>query len=176
VVSKPDIEDWTLALKRDGKGVTEANFEDTLKKFDNVTSALIRAAVQPIFDVVFGDLTKAEVQLELLQKFVNLAKSKNAYPVLSIDEANIVLGSGNNATKLIILDLVSLTKQKKELSLILTSSEHAYPYNSIKSHPILTTGYPCCYTAYGINSSLVLRVGSCGGLWRSLVAETKPWL
>jgi hypothetical protein len=82
---------------------------------------------------VFGNLTKAEVQSELLQ--ISLAQSNNALPVVVIDEANVVLGRGNNDSEIILQDLVARTNQKRELSLILAYfraclpvPEHAYPY------------------------------------------------
>jgi hypothetical protein len=108
--------------------VTEATVESMIKKLDNNTSTLVKASVDPIFDAVFGNLTKAEVQSELLQIFVDLAQSNNAYPVVIIDEANVVLGRGKNDSEIILQDLVARTKQKRELPLILASSEHAYPY------------------------------------------------
>jgi hypothetical protein len=71
-----------------------------------------------------GILTKAEAQSE----FVDLAQSNNAYPVVVIDEANVVLGRGKNDSEIILQDLVARTKQNMELSLILAASEHAYTY------------------------------------------------
>jgi chemotaxis regulatin CheY-phosphate phosphatase CheZ len=72
--------------------------------------------------------TKADVQLELLEIFVQLAGSKNVYPIVVIDVASAVLGDEIEATKSTLRYFVSRTKQNNELSLILISSEHGYPY------------------------------------------------
>jgi hypothetical protein len=128
VVSQPVGKYWANALMKAGKGVSEGFFEAMTEKTGNATSSRIKKALQPIIDALFRNLTTAELQLELLQNFVDLAKRKNAYPVVIIDEANVVLGRGGNETEIILRDFVARTKQKKELSLILTSSEHGYPY------------------------------------------------
>jgi hypothetical protein len=125
-VSQQTADSWVNAFKLVGKGATEATFEVYIDKSYKVTVA--KKAVQPILNVLLGNLTKARTQLALLQIFVQLANSKNAYPLVIIDEANIVLGRGKNETEIILQDFVKRTKQNKELSLILASTDHAYPY------------------------------------------------
>jgi hypothetical protein len=110
VVSKQVADDWALALKRVGRGVTEATVEVMLKKLDNDTAMLVKAAIS----------------IQFLMPC--LARSNNAFPVVIIFEANAVLGRGKNDSEIILQDLVARTKHDMELSLILAASEHAYPY------------------------------------------------
>jgi hypothetical protein len=65
-----------------------------------------------------------------LQSFVNLAKARGKRPVLIIDEANEVLGlgKGQGATSSVLSQMVRLTKELRELEVIMASSEYAYPY------------------------------------------------
>jgi hypothetical protein len=128
VVSMPDEVDWSILLQQVGRGVIEATVQNIFAKVGIDASNTIQQAIKPIADVLFAPFTNVDVQLDLLDIFVQLAESKNAYPVVVIDEANVVLGDEIEATKWILLYFVSRTKQNNELSLILVSSEHAYPY------------------------------------------------
>jgi hypothetical protein len=78
--------------------------EEILK--DNPLAA---AALRPWFEKltvhILGTGTSAQIQSMLLTTFVQLAKTKNAYPVVVIDEANVVLGDGTEDTKKISLTL-----------------------------------------------------------------------
>jgi hypothetical protein len=67
LVSKPDEDDLVFALKRVGRGGTVAAFEAMIKKFDSAASKLVKTALQPILNVSLGNLTKARVQLGLLE-------------------------------------------------------------------------------------------------------------
>jgi hypothetical protein len=102
-------------------------YEEILK--DNPLAA---AALRPWFERltlnVLGTGTSAQIQSNLLTTFVELAKTKNAYPVVIIDEANVVLGDGTEDTKNFLINLVKRTKQDKQLTMIMASSEHSYPY------------------------------------------------
>jgi hypothetical protein len=102
-------------------------YEEILK--DNPLSA---AALRPWFEKltvhILGTGTSAQIQSMLLTTFVELAKTKNAYPVVVIDEANVVLRDGTEDTKNFLINLVKRTKQDKQLTMIMASSEHSYPY------------------------------------------------
>jgi hypothetical protein len=91
-----------------------------LKDFPAVADAFVQGWKN--LRLFFGNETRAIVQSKLLQKFVNLAKSMGAYPVVSIDKANIILGYGTKDTQNILIDFVRRTKQDMELAVILAAS------------------------------------------------------
>jgi hypothetical protein len=118
--------DWPM-VQRACRELPVAAVYNKFAKASTEASNTVQNAISPILNVVCG-YAKEEVPSQLLQKFVDLAKSKNAYPVVVIDEANGVLGTGKDDTEKILKELVSRTKQTMQMSLILASSEHAYPY------------------------------------------------
>jgi energy-coupling factor transporter ATP-binding protein EcfA2 len=70
------------------------------------------------------------VSQKLIETFMGIAKNRNAFPVLIIDEADIVLGIDSNGevfdqTKNLLTSFVSNTKHR--MNLILVSTDHAYP-------------------------------------------------
>jgi hypothetical protein len=69
-------------------------------------------------------------EAEALMTFVQFAKLRGKHPVLIIDEANKVLGLGDGVTaSSSTLDaIVRLTKESKEMDVIMASSEYGYPY------------------------------------------------
>jgi hypothetical protein len=68
---------------------------------------------------------------DALALFVEKAKAVGRKPILIIDEANLVLldkDEHDNAASQFLKYLVQLTKEERELTVVLTSSEHDYPY------------------------------------------------
>jgi hypothetical protein len=67
---------------------------------------------------------------EMLNGFVQAAKEMNQYPVLIIDEANRVLGLGGEIrdSSKTLDKMVALTKQRKEMTVIMASTDYTYPY------------------------------------------------
>jgi hypothetical protein len=66
---------------------------------------------------------------KLLDLFQKLAEERNCIPCLVVDEANLFMGSDTvNENWEILVDLERRTKQKNAMAVILTSSEHVFPY------------------------------------------------
>lgn len=74
---------------------------------------------------------------DALEVFTSLAEEAGKQPVLVVDEANECLGLAQSqgaepnlpkTTTAVLKAIVELTKQDKRLTVILASSEHAYPY------------------------------------------------
>ena len=70
--------------------------------------------------------------IQAVEAFVKAAQNRNEYPILIIDEANLVFSpkdaNGQYKNKPVLDKLVGLTKSRGQMMLLLTSSEHAYPY------------------------------------------------
>ena len=83
---------------------------------------------------VAASVTAASVtaQATALDAFVKAAQNNNEYPILIIDEANLAFSpkdaNGQYKNKPILDKLVGLTKSRGQMMLLLTSSEHGYPF------------------------------------------------
>jgi hypothetical protein len=128
-----------------GKGVFRSlgraaalDYIDGVFKVDkkkNGSESIPRQIFGLVFDSVLNATSgdKAEVSNSLLNKFIKVAKDRNLFPVLVIDEANVVLGIESNGkpdkqTKNLLTSIIKYTKQDHNINLIMASSEHAYPY------------------------------------------------
>jgi ATPase domain predominantly from Archaea len=70
---------------------------------------------------------------DALESFVKYAESMSKFPILIVDEANLVLGRDNgiDAISKTLSTIVQLTKQSNRLTVILASSEYGYPYKLV---------------------------------------------
>jgi hypothetical protein len=66
---------------------------------------------------------------KVLNSFVKAAQKMNQYPVLIVDEANRVVGLGDEIrdNSKTLSKMVALTKQSKEMIVIMASTEYTYP-------------------------------------------------
>jgi hypothetical protein len=67
---------------------------------------------------------------QAIEAFATIASSKGCFPVLFIDEASLAFSSERDQTsnKAVLALLISMTKQRRQLNVVLGSSEHAYPF------------------------------------------------
>jgi hypothetical protein len=97
-------------------------------KFEGADKENLIVAFGTFLDSVIENRKVSDDSIVALRSFVDLAKAQGK--VLVIDEANKVLGlgEGQGATSSILSQMVRLTKQSKELDVIMASSEYSYPY------------------------------------------------
>ena len=128
---KLDQTDWYVNIVSGGVdgvmlligGITASPF------VDKATGDSIGAVVKRIGSLLLDkDLERATASI--LDDFAKYAATHDAFPVLVIDEANVVMGNALNdtSTKNVLINLVKRTKDMKTMTVILASSEHAYPY------------------------------------------------
>ena len=70
---------------------------------------------------------------EAIASFVAVAEKRGRFPCLFVDEANIVFAvekqEDKKEAKRILAMFTALTKQQRQLNVLLASSEHAYPFH-----------------------------------------------
>lgn len=98
---------------------------------------------------------------KLLDLFMAKCMAMNRVPVLIIDEANLVLGQGEDRAAFLKY-LTKLTKQENRLVVILASSKHGYPYLLSESNMNLND----------IASSLVVSEIPPKAMWQLLTSAT----
>ena len=112
-IVEPIVRHWKKIIVRSVQSPTSGPF------------AGIAEAVLEGIDVKKGDAPT------LIEKFVNVSRQHNIAPVLMIDEANLLATATEEQTALnkqIVGKLVKLTKQKNALSVVLISSDYAFPF------------------------------------------------
>ncbi len=93
----------------------------------------LRDILRFIRKVVLNPTSKdmAAASETVIQRFIKIANDRKRYPVLVIDEVNVVLGNKgkpDSQTKGLLINFESYTKQDSRINVILASSQHAYPY------------------------------------------------
>ena len=129
-----EIVDGAAFLKKDLVDVLDKlSLTDTRSKKDDLTIGAKGGVGTFVGNMING---RQVYKRGSVDSFVDFAQTKGKFPLILIDEANLFLTSEKgDSTRAVLQDLVSSTKQRLEVNVVMASSEHSFPY-TLKEHGV----------------------------------------
>lgn len=122
--------DWSVVGKAVGKSITDTVDKlnpAALKAAPNAEAQLSVAAVSCGSFILDSLLEEEESENLYIDLFIAYAQQAKKKPFLIIDEANEIIKEGAETSDPLLLKIIAETKEAKNLSVLLASSDHSYP-------------------------------------------------